>query len=98
MHRNVYTIAILPGKEGAIKELIGELETLADATRREDGCIEYGFYRDTSETNTIVSFERWLDSEAEAKHWGTEHLKHAIEAMDNLLTTKPQIFKTSKII
>lgn len=98
MHRNVYTIAVLPAKAGMIDELLAELKTLAAATRKEAGCIEYGFYRDAADSNTILSFERWVDQSAEDTHWQTPHLKHAIDAMDRLLATKPQIYKTSKII
>ncbi|MEM6654587.1 MAG: putative quinol monooxygenase [Planctomycetota bacterium] len=98
MQSNVYTIAVLPAREGYADHLLGELGALAKATRQEPGCIEYGFYRDSSDGNTVLSFERWVDQAAEDAHWETPHLKHAIAAMDNLLTTKPQIFKTSKVI
>ena len=98
MHANVYTMAVLPAKEGSVDELLKELETLARETRQEHGCIEYGFYRDSSDTNTVLSYERWLDQDAEDAHWETAHLKHAIAAMDRLLSEKPQIFKTTKII
>ena len=98
MHANVYTVAVLPAKEGSIDKLLTALESLASATRKERGCIEYGFYRDSADANTVLSFERWVDKEAEDSHWETEHLKEAIETMDRLLATKPQIFKTEKII
>ena len=42
MLNNVYTIAVLPAKEGRIEDLLAALQTLADATRQEPGCIEYG--------------------------------------------------------
>ena len=98
MHANVYTIAILPAREGRVDELLATLESLASATRQEHGCIEYGFYRDSENSNTVLSFERWVDSAAEDSHWQTSHLKQAINAMDEILETKPQIFKAKKII
>ncbi len=98
MQANVYTIAILPAKDGLIGKLLSELEALAAETRKEHGCIEYGFYRDSSDANVVLSYERWVDRAAEDAHWETPHLKHAISAMDELLTTKPQIYKTKKII
>ncbi len=98
MRANVYTIAVLPAKEGSVEALLRELETLAEATRQEHGCIEYGFYQESSDANTVLSFERWLDQDAEDAHWETAHLKHAIEQMETLLTEKPKIFKSSKII
>ena len=98
MHRNVYTIAVLPAKEGSAEDLLAELQTLAQATRQEPGCIEYGVYRDAENPGTVLSYERWVDREAEDSHWETPHLKRAIEAMGALLETPPQVFKTSKVI
>ena len=98
MHENVYTIAVLPAKQGRIDELLSMLHTLADATRREHGCIEYGFYRSTEQPNTVLSFERWVDRAAEDSHWQTPHLKHAITAMGDILETEPQIFKAKNVI
>ena len=57
MHENVYTIAVLPAKQGRIDELLSMLHTLADATRREHGCIEYGFYRAWVDGNTLTAEE-----------------------------------------
>ena len=98
MHENIYTIAVLPAKEDSVDDLLNMLQSLAHATRQEHGCIEYGFYRDSADTNCVLSFERWVDQASEDAHWQTPHLKQAIEAMDDLLATQPQIFKTQKVI
>lgn len=98
MHKNVYTIAVLPAKSDTIEKLLETLESLAKSTRQESGCIEYGFYRDSNDANCVLSFERWVDQASEDAHWKTPHLKKAIESMDELLATKPQIYKTQRII
>ena len=98
MHENVYTIAVLPAREGCLDGLLGMLESLAASTRQEHGCIEYGFYQDGADSNVVLSFERWVDQEAEDKHWQTAHLKQAIASMGELLESDPKIFKTKKII
>ena len=98
MLENIYTVAVLPAKENSVDALLTTLESLAKATRQEHGCIEYGFYRDSADTNCVLSFERWVDQASEDAHWKTPHLKQAINAMDELLAAKPQIFKTQKII
>ena len=98
MRENTYTVAVLPAKENAVPKLLETLETLADATRQEHGCIEYGFYRDSADETQVLSFERWVDADSEHAHWETAHLKQAIQAMDDLLVTKPQIYKMKKIV
>lgn len=98
MHENVYTVAVLPAKQGRIDDLLATLRTLADATRRERGCIEYGFYRATEQPDTVLSFERWVDAEAEDAHWQTPHLKEALASLDDILESAPRVFKAKNVI
>ncbi len=98
MTEKTYTIAVLPAAQGKIDVLIDHLETLAEQTRKETGCIEYGFYRDQSTPNIVLSYEAWQDAEAEAKHWETPHLTHAIETFKHILDGQSTIYKGPKII
>lgn len=98
MTDNLYTIAVLTAKDGLIDELLTTLTSLAAATRQERGCIEYGFYRDSESNNTVLSFERWLDADAESAHWQTSHLNQALHTLESILESEPQVFKASKVI
>ena len=98
MTENRYTIAVLTAKDGRVDELIGTLAGLAEATRTEPGCIEYGFYRDVTNANTVISFERWVDTAAEDAHWETTHLNDALQALESVLEAAPAIHKANKII
>jgi quinol monooxygenase YgiN len=44
------------------------------ATRREDGCEEYGCYEDTQRPGRYVFVERWRDQAALDRHLGTSHM------------------------
>src|SRR5215468_9966353 len=44
------------------------------ATRREDGCEEYGCYEDTQVPGRYVFVERWRDQAALDRHLATPHL------------------------
>jgi quinol monooxygenase YgiN len=98
MTEKLYTIAVLPAAQGKTDVLIDHLETLAEQTRKEAGCIEYGFYRDQRTPSVVLSYEVWQDAEAEAAHWGTPHLTQAIEAFEHLLDGQPIIYKGPRII
>lgn len=98
MKNNLYTIAVLTAKDGRLDELLGTLTTLANATRQEHGCIEYGFYRDESNRNAVLSFERWVDADAESAHWNTQHLGDALQQLESILEEKPTVFKAMKVI
>lgn len=99
MNNNIYTIAVLKAKEGHISDLKTTLESLAEETRKETGAVEYFFVHDENhDKNTIVSYEKWLNAEEEAKHWETPHLNHAIEKMKDILEGEPVIHRGPQVI
>ena len=99
MSVNIFTIAVLKAREGRLDDLKATLTALAEETRKEPGAHEYFFVQDENhDTNTIVSYERWETAEEEKKHWGTPHLKSAIDAMADILNGAPQIHRGYKVI
>ncbi|MDA0772905.1 MAG: putative quinol monooxygenase [Cyanobacteria bacterium] len=94
----VYTIAILKAKEGSTQQMINSLTKLAHASREEQGALDYGFYQNQEDPNTIVSFEEWQDPEAEAAHWQTPHLQAALIELEPIFAEAPIIYKGPKII
>ena len=98
MSTNTYTIAVLKAKAGKADALISVLEELATQTRKEDGAEEYGFIRDQTSPDVVLSYEKWSDADAEAAHWRTPHLKSAIAQFDSLLDGAPTVYKGTKII
>ena len=98
MEQQVEVIAVLiaqVGKEAEVQALLGGL---ADASREEEGCIEYGFYRDRADATRILAFEIWADQAALDFHFNTEHFKSAIGRLETLLATEPVITQCEKII
>ncbi len=98
MSEQVHVIALLNAKAGKEDDLTVALENLAQPTRQEAGCIDYGFYRDNSDSSIILSFEVWEHAEAEAAHWETDHLQNKLKEFEELLDTKPVIYKCTKVI
>ena len=98
MKHNLYTIAVLTAKDGLAEQLLATLAGLAEATRAERGCIEYGFYRDAANPHNVLSFERWVDTDAESAHWQTEHLNRALQRLESVLERAPQVYKSAKVI
>ena len=98
MSANTYTIAVLKAKPGKADALISVLTDLAAETRKEAGAEEYGFIRDQKYPETILSYEKWTDADAEAAHWRTPHLAAAIAQFKALLDGAPIVHKGPKII
>ncbi len=61
-----------PGQEG---ELVALLEAMQDASRREKGCLRYGFFAAVEDPQSFIAVEEWADREALDRHFGEQHLK-----------------------
>jgi quinol monooxygenase YgiN len=68
---------------------------MADATRKEEGCIAYQFSSDLADPNTILVFEEWENDEALARHFQTEHMRVFREQLARLLAGPPAIRRYS---
>jgi quinol monooxygenase YgiN len=59
---------------GGIDQLKDEMENVIEATRREDGCINYDFAVDIGDPTRLIVFERWRDQEALDEHIKSPHI------------------------
>lgn len=63
---------ILAGHLKSSPEDVGDffaaLNSLAEATRREDGCLDYSFAIDDAAAGTVLVYERWRDDAALSAH------------------------------
>ncbi|NET11497.1 MAG: antibiotic biosynthesis monooxygenase [Okeania sp. SIO1H6] len=98
MSEKLYTVAVLKAQKGKFDELVAVLEELARETRQEAGALQYGFYRDQKDPNTILSFEEWQDTDVESAHWETPHLTSAVEKFKDILDGEPIVYKSHQII
>ncbi len=65
---------------GAIQLLKDEMQKVVEATRREDGCINYDFALDISDPTRLIVFERWRDQAALDGHFKSPHMAAWIKA------------------
>lgn len=85
-------------KEGKSEELIKIYEEMVALTRKEDGCIAYGLYRNQSNPGLFVVIEEWRDAESLDRHLGTEHVKTLVPKLNELTETKYDIEKYDTVI
>ena len=50
------------------------LPAVVSATRKEDGCEDYGCYEDTQRPGRYVFVERWRDQSALDRHFAAPHM------------------------
>ncbi|MDG1376583.1 MAG: putative quinol monooxygenase [Yoonia sp.] len=65
-------INVVPGREA---QLIASLTTLAEASRKEEGCIQYDMHLDNEDPSFIMFYETWATKELWLEHMKSEHLK-----------------------
>ena len=73
-----------PGRKGK-RRWKRSWQRLAVPSREEEGCIEYGFYRDRADPTRMLAFEIWANQDALNFHFETEHFKAAIGKLEGLL-------------
>lgn len=59
---------------GAIHTLRDDMRQFVEATRREDGCINYDLAIDTSDPTRLILLERWRDQKALDGHFNSPHM------------------------
>ena len=67
------TYTMLPGQRDAFLQMMRESGIL-DQIRREEGCLDYRYYRPEEEDGTLLLVERWTGTEAQKAHMATSHM------------------------
>ena len=64
---------------------------MAEATRKEAGCISYRFYVDLADPDTCFIFEEWENEEALGRHFQSPHMAEFQKSLPGLLAGAPAI-------
>ncbi len=77
--------------ESVQEKMIGLAEEMQNKSRREDGCIRYGFFRAIENPNSFVAVEEWSDREALDKHFQQPHLQKFAGELLELVSERPEV-------
>jgi quinol monooxygenase YgiN len=72
-------------------ELVALLTRMQDDSRREDGCIRYGFFAAVEDPLSFVAVEEWRDREALDAHFAQPHLREFAAGMLELVSEQPEV-------
>jgi quinol monooxygenase YgiN len=72
-------------------ELIGLLTDMQDESRREDGCIRYGFFAAVEDPLGFVAVEEWRDREALDRHFAQPHLREFSRRLLETVSERPEV-------
>ncbi|STC70003.1 putative quinol monooxygenase [Corynebacterium pilosum] len=76
-----------------VEDFREKVADFTEASRAEDGCLFFDWFRNTDDPNEYILVEGFKDDAAEA-HVNSEHFKAAQELFPTLLTETPQIINT----
>src|SRR6476469_4637789 len=72
-------------------ELVALLRTMQDNSRREEGCLRYGFFAAVEDPLTFVAVEEWADREALDAHFAQPHLQQFANGRLELISERPEV-------
>ena len=72
-------------------ELIDLMVKMQDESRREDGCIRYGFFEAVEEPDSFVAVEEWRDREALDAHFAQPHLHEFTRGLLEIVSGRPEV-------
>jgi quinol monooxygenase YgiN len=73
------------------EELVALCREMQDASRREDGCVRYGFFAAVEDPNSFVAVEEWADRDALDRHFAQPHLHEFARGLLELVSQQPEV-------
>jgi quinol monooxygenase YgiN len=71
--------------------LIALMTEMQDNSRREEGCIRYGFFSAVEDPLSFVAVEEWADREALDRHFAQPHLREFATGLGELVSERPEV-------
>ena len=72
-------------------ELVAQLREMQDNSRREEGCLRYGFFAAVEDPLNFVAVEEWADREALDRHFTQPHLHEFSRRLLELVAARPEV-------
>jgi quinol monooxygenase YgiN len=73
------------------QDLITLLSEVQEASRRDDGCLNYGYYSEVVDPTSFVAVEEWRDRQALDSHLRTPHVGRLVSGLPELGEGRPEV-------
>jgi quinol monooxygenase YgiN len=87
----VIVIARFRPRPDRFDEFLALLRDVQAASREDDGCLNYGYYREVADDMAFVAVEEWADAAALESHLRQPHIARLIAALPEHAAEPPQI-------
>lgn len=89
--QGVHVIARMQSRGQKIDELKAVLTGLIEPTRKEPGCITYFLLNNRQAPEEFTFIEHWESPQALNDHLSSDHIKKALQQIQDLLAVPPDI-------
>jgi quinol monooxygenase YgiN len=72
-------------------ELVALFEEMQENSRREEGCLRYGFFAAVEDPLRFVAVEGWADREALDRHFAEPHLHEFTRGLLRCVSERPEV-------
>lgn len=93
----VQVIVNMETKDNQADVFLGVFKELAEATRKETGCIKYELFQDEANSSTFFLLEQWESKAHLDAHMEIEHFKKLFPIMSAHLAKEPKIILSNKV-
>jgi quinol monooxygenase YgiN len=87
----VIVIARFRPRSDRLDEFLALLDDVQEASRGDDGCVDYGYYRGITDDMAFIAVEEWRDMAALEAHLRTPHIARLIAALPEHSAAPPEI-------
>jgi quinol monooxygenase YgiN len=72
-------------------DLVALLEEVQEASRRDDGCLNYGYFSEIVDSTSFIAVEEWRDMGALEAHLREPHVARLVAALPEMGHGRPEI-------
>ncbi|MGO4235506.1 putative quinol monooxygenase [Pseudarthrobacter sp. YAF2] len=87
----IIALGVARAAPGRLADLLDACGQVAEESRKDQGCLDYGFHASISEPDLITSVEIWRSQEALDAHMNHEHTRRFLDAVSGLTEGEPQM-------
>jgi len=87
----VIVIARFRPRPDRLDEFLAVLRDVQAASRGDDGCLNYGYYREIADDLSFIAVEEWRDMAALESHLRTPHVARLITALPEHSDSPPEL-------
>jgi quinol monooxygenase YgiN len=66
-------------------DLEAVLRDVQEASRADEGCLNYGYYSNVADPSSFIAVEEWRDEEALREHLRTPHVARLVAALPEMV-------------